>query len=449
MPRAKLLRSTPIRFALTYGLLFVFTSLAVWLVSFELLRRELREELDVAVRETYSVIEATYASDDIEDLVGTMDSFVRLNADGSRVFALLDRSGKILSGNLKHAPPREGFETVSALQLGLAGDEQFRILSGDVGGNRLVVGESFKEMEALAQIVLVSFGWSSALAALLAFATGAYLARSAQDRLDVVAASMAAVSRGQLDVRIPLKGSGDDVDEIAGHINQALERLSTLVESMRQVSTDIAHDLKTPLNRLKLLVDEAATRSLNDEAMRSLLEEALAECDQINTTFDALLRIAQIEAGARKRHFLPVALDQLVYGIAETYADVADDNGQSLRTERIDAVEIQGDKDLLTQMLVNLIENAITHCPPGTAISVGLERSGECWSLFVADDGPGIPENERENIFRRLYRLDKSRTTPGNGLGLSLVRAIADLHGATVNVNDNLPGTRITLSFAP
>ncbi|MGQ3215633.1 MAG: HAMP domain-containing protein [Shinella sp.] len=201
------------------------------------------------------MLESTYPSDDIENLIGTMNSFVRLSTDGSHIFLLPDRSGKVLSGNLAVAVAHEGFATASAPELGLLDVERFRVLSGTIDGYRLVAGQSFRETEDLAGIVLVSFGWASALAVVLAFATGAYLARRAQDRLDTIAATISAVSNGQLDVRIPLTGLRDDVDEIAGKINLALVRLSTLVESIRQVSTDIAHDLKTPLNRLKLMID--------------------------------------------------------------------------------------------------------------------------------------------------------------------------------------------------
>ncbi|MGQ3215634.1 MAG: sensor histidine kinase [Shinella sp.] len=178
------------------------------------------------------------------------------------------------------------------------------------------------------------------------------------------------------------------------------------------------------------------------------MEEALAECDQINATFDALLRISQIEAGVRKLHFQPLALDQLLLNVVETYADVAEDNRQSLTAGQIDAATIHGDKNLLKQKLVNLIENAIAHCPTCTAITVALVR-GEQGLLKVANHGPGIPENERENVFRRLYRLDKSRSTSSSGLGLSLVRAIAYLHGATVSAANNRPGTVITFKFGP
>lgn len=374
-----------------------------------------------------------------------MNSFVRLNANGSRVFLLTDRAGKALSGNLVHTMDGNGLTTVSAAALGLPGDERFRVLSGTIDGYRLIVGHSFAETDDLARMILVSFGWACALAVLLAFGTGAYLARRAQQRLDAIADTMSAVSQGQLQVRIPLSRSRDDIDEIAGHINQALSRLSALIESMRQVSTDIAHDLKTPLNRLKLMVEDALSHDATDGELRLLLEEALSESDQINATFDALLRISQIEAGGRKLRFYPLDLGQLVRNVIETYSDVAEDNQQSLIVGRIDDVQAQGDKELFTQMLVNLIENAITHCPQGTKIAVDLVHGEQCWILSVADDGPGIPEDERTNVFRRLYRLDKSRSTPGSGLGLSLVQAIADFHGAAITIEDNNPGTRIVL----
>lgn len=193
------------------------------------------------------------------------------------------------------------------------------------------------------------------------------------------------------------------------------------------------------------MVEDALSHNATDGELRLLLEEALSESDQINATFDALLRISQIEAGGRKLRFYPLDLGQLVRNVVETYSDVAEDNHQSLIVGRIDDVLAQGDKELFTQMLVNLIENAITHCPQGTKIAVDLVHGEQCWILSVADDGPGIPEDERTNVFRRLYRLDKSRSTPGSGLGLSLVQAIADFHGAAITIEDNNPGARIVL----
>jgi signal transduction histidine kinase len=232
-------------------------------------------------------------------------------------------------------------------------------------------------------------------------------------------------------------------------MNRALDRLSGLVEGMRQVSTDIAHDLKTPLNRLKMTVEQAIQQSESGQETLALLLEARAEADHINATFEALLRVSQIEAGARKTRFKRVDLSAIVASVAEIYGDVAIDNGQSIQFDPSSSPSqwVQGDPELLTQMFVNIVENAITHCPAGTVIAIGSSVDGNSPRAVVADNGPGIPPEERELVFRRLYRLDKSRTTPGSGLGLSLVKAIAELHGALVLLEDNQPGLTVVVQF--
>ncbi len=260
---------------------------------------------------------------------------------------------------------------------------------------------------------------------------------------------MSDVSGGDLARRIPLEGNGDDIDVVATHMNQALDRLSALVEGMRQVSADIAHDLKTPLNRLKMTVEQAIEQGGRGEDVQTLLIDAREESDRINATFEALLRISQIEAGARKARFRPVDLSDIMASVAEIYSSVAEDSGQSLdfATRPASPCMVNGDRELLTQLFVNLVENAINHCPPMTRITLALQAEDDGFSASVSDDGPGIPEAERELVFRRLYRLDKSRTTSGSGLGLSLVKAIADLHAAHITLADRHPGLGITLLF--
>ncbi len=257
--------------------------------------------------------------------------------------------------------------------------------------------------------------------------------------------AMTAVSHGALDTRIPLKGNGDDIDLVSRQINDALERLSTLVETMRQVSSDIAHELKTPLNRLKLYIEEAGDREEAGLDAGVSIASARDEADQINATFEALLQISQIEAGARKSRFRQVNLTDVLSTIAEIYTVVAEDAGMTL-VHAIDAqteVHIHGDRELLTQLFVNLVENAIRHCPAGAEITLRLDVDERLAVARVADTGTGIPEDEHERVFRRLYRLDKSRTTQGSGLGLSLVRAVADLHEGRVELSDNQPGLRV------
>lgn len=449
MHLARLWRSTPFRLALAYALLFVTTSLLVYSATFWLLRSEINGWLDNSVSETYSVIYSSYAPGDVEDLVGMVNAFNQLKREDRRVFYVGDGRGTRIAGNLPAFYQTQGLQTVAAENLGLDGEERFRILTGTIDGKQLLVGESLEATDDLAQIILLNFAWMSVATSLLAIAAGAYLAHRAQRRIDVVAEAMDHVSHGKLQVRVPLTGSGDDIDTISAQINSALDRLSTLVESMRQVSTDIAHDLKTPLNRLKVILEEGAIRAERGETTTETLAEALRESDQINRTFQALLRISQIEAGARKSRFAPINVQAVVENVAELFADVAEDNGQKLSLSPSEGHDfiLEGDKELLTQLVVNLVENAMTHCPVGAQIELSLSATDTSRTLIVADNGPGIPKDEREKVFRRLYRLDKSRHSPGNGLGLSMVKAIADLHGIETTIEDNNPGTEFRLSW--
>ena len=217
---------------------------------------------------------------------------------------------------------------------------------------------------------------------------------------------------------------------------------------MRQVSVDIAHDLKTPLNRLAISVYSAIEAERADIPHIEELLRAETEIRQINDTFDALLRIAQIEAGARRSRFAEVALAPMLLDLVDAYSAVAEDNGQNLGIEMPSNLgKVVGDRPLLTQLFANLIENAIRHCPKDAQIAIQGKVAGGKVIIEVSDDGPGIPEREYEAVFRRLYRVERSRTTPGSGLGLSMVKAIADLHGAKVSLADNRPGLRVIVEF--
>jgi signal transduction histidine kinase len=268
-------------------------------------------------------------------------------------------------------------------------------------------------------------------------------------RFNAVSETMHAVSHGQLSTRIPLLGRGDDIDALAGDINEALERLERTVEGMRQVSGDIAHELKTPLSRLSITIEEALERGLKGQQVTQQLNEAAEEVNRVNGTFEALLRISQIKAGSRKARFAPVDPLAVLESLGEVYLEVAEDAGHRLLFIRNDGpfTEFLGDREFLTQMFANLIENAIRHCPEGATISIRLRCEKGNLEVRVEDNGPGIPEAEWENVFRRLYRLDKSRSSDGAGLGLSLVRAVAELHDATVVLEDMKPGIGVIVRF--
>ena len=257
----------------------------------------------------------------------------------------------------------------------------------------------------------------------------------------------AAIVAGDLQSRVLISSRNDDFDQLGRAFNSMLDRLAVLMDSLKQVSNDIAHDLRTPMSRLKQNLDETARGAATIDDMRSGILNATLQVDEILSTFSALLRIAQIEAGTRRAAFSPVDLSELTTLLAGDYGAVADDRSQTIATEIEPLVWVEGDRDLLTQLIVNLVENAIRHTPDGSRIVVGLAKRQDDVTLTVADNGPGVPDAERERIFRRFYRLEQSRTTTGSGLGLSLVAAIAELHGASVTAHDNGPGLRIEIAF--
>jgi signal transduction histidine kinase len=447
--RSSLLRSTPFRLALTFAFLFLLAFILSGAIVYQLMSAELTKRLDQSIKETYSLIAATYAESDEEDLVATVRDHAQFSQDTDQIFSLTDHSGNHLAGDFTAAGLPDGFSMFAATLPGVPHGTEYRAYSGSVGGNNLTVAFSLSETEALETIALMSFGWATLFITGLALAGGTVLALRVQRRLDAIAATMVDVSHGRLDARIPLIGNGDDIDGVSGQVNAALDRLSALVDGMREVSANIAHDLKTPLNRLQMILESAADKTASGNDVEAELADARAESQQINDTFDALLRIAQIEAGARKARFVDLDVGPVVETIGEVYGDVAEDDGKSLLTKIIPGTKwyIHGDRDLLMQMLANLVENALRHCPPGTTIELSLARQGDRVLVTVGDNGPGIPAEERENVFRRLYRLDSSRTTPGSGLGLSLVKAVADLHGATITLEDRNPGLAVMANF--
>ncbi|MFB9984374.1 sensor histidine kinase [Mesorhizobium kowhaii] len=449
MRRFSLLRSTPFRLALIFAFLFVLAFVLSGAIVYRLMSANLADRLDESIKETYSVVAATYAESDLEDLISTVDSHSALSPKRKQLFSLTGPDGKHLAGNFTAADLPDGFSMFDAAVSGMPSGSEYRAYSGSVGANKLAVAFNLSETEELESIVLMSFGWGTLIITGLAVAGGALLASRVQRRLDGIAATMVDVSHGRLDARIPLIGNGDDIDRVSSQVNAALDRLSALVEGMKQVSANIAHDLKTPLNRLQMILEAASERTASGQDVTDDLAEALAEGHQINETFEALLRIAQIEAGARKARFIDLDVNGVIETIAEIYGDVAEDDGKSLSAKIFQGPECQihGDWELLTQMSANLVENALRHCPPGTAIELSVTRQDDCILVKVSDNGPGIPPEERERVFQRLYRLDHSRTTPGDGLGLSLVRAIADLHGASISLEDNHPGLTVTVNF--
>ncbi|MDI3337466.1 HAMP domain-containing sensor histidine kinase [Defluviimonas aestuarii] len=365
-----------------------------------------------------------------------------------RVFAFIAPDGRV-TGNANATLTRDGVKISQMPEGRPLSDSGYFPLIERMAGGVLILGESRAPVDELGETFLALLALSLAPTVLISLGAGAVIASRARRRVDQIEAVLGQLSEGTLNARIPAEpGREDDLARIGTRVNRMAAAQEAATDALRQVSADIAHDLKTPLQRMTVLLHDLRDRLPDEGAEAALADRAIAEADGAVGVFHALLQIAQIEGGGARAAFVPVDLSEIAAGIVELYLPAAEEEGRRLvLTLPGDAAMISGNKGLIGQALANLIENALRHTPAGADIAVAVQRTDTRIVLEVADRGPGIPEAERENVLRRLYRLERSRTTPGNGLGLALIAATAGLHGAHLTLGDNSPGLKVTLAF--
>ena len=453
-------RTTSFRLSVGYGLLFGASALVIMGVTYVAAGAQMQGIVRSSIAEDMQLFVRAFREGGAETLAEEVGERVD-SAAPDRFFLLLAPDGSRIGGNLPAEAwkpgrsvsdlPEPGADDAAPPAEGPRRGNRLYADGVELGGYRVRAARRSDILEEIHDILFSALLSGCVVTGLLALVGGAIVGLGPTRRVDAIAATTRGIVEGRLDLRLPVSGRGDELDRLAADINNMLARIETLVESLRQVSTDIAHDLRTPLARLRQGL-EGLGRAGDTAALERAAEGALAETDAIIATFDALLRIAQIDAGARKARFRCVDLSALAERVADAYGEVAVDAGHRLDVALEPGARVFGDADLLTQALANLVENAITHVPPPGTIRLSLVRQAEAVVIDVADDGPGIPEGEREKVFRRLYRLDRSRSTPGHGLGLALVASIAELHGARIRAEDAGPGLRMRLvlpAFVP
>jgi signal transduction histidine kinase len=316
------------------------------------------------------------------------------------------------------------------------------------GGLLLAVGDDLSRIAEVEEAIATAFAWAVGLAVVLGIGGGVLLSRAYLARVDAISRTAEAIIAGDLARRIPVRGSGDDLDRLAGTLNHMLNRISALMESLRQVSSDVAHDLRTPLSRLYQKLDSARDNARSVSEYRYAVEGATQDAEALMDTFSALLRIAQVEGASPRSAFRDVDLTAVVDAVVDAYRPDAEDAGHVILATVEAGVVVHGDQELLTQALANLVENVLRHTPSGTTTKLSLShREGAGCSLLVEDNGPGVPAEDLSRLTRRFYRTERSRTTQGNGLGLSLVAAVADLHGCKLVMERLSPGLRVGLHF--
>ena len=436
----RLVHTESFRLAATYAAIFVVSILLFSALVYFTVDTAFRAEALKTADGDIATVTTAYVSEGIseaEEVIGQS-----LAAPSASDFFLLQQDGKKLAGNLPVMASVAGVVSVFEQGRPVLGRGAFL-----APGLYVFAGRDLTAKNGTEASILRTLAWIFAGALLVAVAGGTLLSRSFLARMDEITRTCRAIMEGRFADRIPTRGSSDELDRLAIVINQMLDRIAALMENLKQVSSDIAHDLRTPLTRLRNHLERSGGAAKSEADYATALNGALAETDEILTLFSALLRIAQIESGSRRAGFTAVDLAALVHHVADIYRPVAEDSGHAFTVNVDPAPPIQGDRELLIQLLANLIENALRHTPPRTAITLGTGARAGAPVLFVADRGPGIPPDEREKLFHRFTRLEQSRTTPGNGLGLALVAAIAELHGATVTITDNQPGTRVEVRF--
>jgi signal transduction histidine kinase len=431
------------RLALLYAAVTGISFALLFAVIFWSTTRFMRHQIDDSVANELNEI-LTDAPGDPAGIRTMVSGLARQSSGFAYLFQ--DAAGHELAGNIRALPPRVGvFEWES---VATAPDRRRGRIRGQgvlVGDNYLFVGWSTHQLHEMAEFIADSFMWGSAAAIALALAGGAVMSGRLVRKIETVSATSRNIIQGDLTQRVPVAHAGDEFDRLSLSVNAMLDRIETLMGDLRQVTTDIAHDLRTPLTRLGQRLEYAARSNADPQVLRQTLDAARDEVDDILAMFAALLRIAEVESGARKAAFSRVDLGEVVDTVIEVYRSAAEEKGQQLEHSVDPEVTATGDRELLIQLFANLVDNAIRHCPRGSRIQVVARRQASLVEVSVCDNGPGIPAQMRAKVLQRFVRLENSRTSPGYGLGLSLAAAIANLHDAPLSVDDNSPGLRVSL----
>jgi signal transduction histidine kinase len=434
-------RSISLRLALIYTAAFAVAVAVLGVVMLIATRAALEEQFRTRIQAESTALAQEYK---IEGLNGVLQAVQeRDRTPGALDYGLEGPQGRPLAGHLADARVPLGWSNYSVPQGHEHEDERLWTVALP-DGRRLIVGDDVERIEALDHILMIGFALTLCGILALGGLSGYWLSLGVQRRFAAMSAVAEAISDGDLKQRMAVRAGGDDLDQLGSTMNRMLDRIGGLMDSLRQVSSDVAHDLRTPLTRLRQRL-EAALASPQADA-RAAIEASMGDLDAILSTFAALLRIAQIEGGARRAGFQRVDLAEVAAMVVDSFAPSAEEGGRALLLEANTRAPIDGDRELLTQMLVNLVENGLHHTPVGATVRVQV-TGGNAPSLTVVDDGPGVPEAEYAKLFDRFYRLEQSRSTPGNGLGLSLVAAVAKLHGAQTVLFDAGPGLGARVTF--
>jgi signal transduction histidine kinase len=440
-------RSTSVKLSALYAALvitsFLFVGVVIWLTARHSAEKELRQNIELE----FGAIQTELETEGLAATIAAIDA--RAAHPGALEYWFAGPDGARLWGDFPQMSGPDGWRFVTIDDArGGAGREELLVMTRTLpGGSRLSVGDELRRARAVQHAVLRTLATVGTVTALLCLVVGVFATRRMLSRVKALSTTFEKVMAGDIAARFPATGPSSDVEQIGIGVNRMLDRIELLIADVRRVSRDVAHDLRTPLTHLQRRL-EVAMHATSPAERLAAVEGAQQKAAEVLRIFDAIVRLAEIEAGAGRQRFRRVDLAAIAERVADAYRPDIEQAGHTLAVHVAGPCPVHGDEDLLSQAIANLVENATRHTPAGTHIEVCVPAAGTTHGIEVIDNGPGVPAHAFELIQKPFTRLDESRTTPGSGLGLSLVAAIARLHHARLTISDAGPGLRVCLAFA-
>jgi len=449
MRLADQLRTTTFLLTLRYMVLFfVSVTILVGFINWSTIGY-LEQEADETIQAEAAGLRAIHQQNGLEGVAQVIGARINIDPRGAGIYLLADAELNPLICNLREwpklTPADDGWVTFDHVDA----NGETVLFRGHIflpqENLRLLIGRKVRALDQLTRLFDRSLFWGMGITLILALIGGLLMSQNVLNRVNTINATSRKIMAGDLSQRVATTGTGDEFDELARNLNATMDQIESLMSSIQHISDNIAHDLRTPLTRLRNRLEELSQHAENTEAEK--IDACIDDADGLLSTFASLLSIARIESGTYEANLKNINLGQTVRDACELYQALAEEKSIALRCDAPGSNEIRGDRNLIFQALTNLLDNAIKYTPTGGIVSISLATEAAGHVLRVSDNGPGIPEDMREKVLQRFYRLDKSRSKPGAGLGLSLVQAIAQRHDAQLILTDNAPGLCVQLIF--
>jgi len=456
---ARIVKTFTFRLALIYVGLFSLSVIFLFAFIYTFEMNHLEQQIADSIRMQYSYLIDEYKQSGSSGVEIRIKELISDDSEGNEIYMLVNTKYEKLAGNLSQWPTssvkegvfeKEGNWVRFHIEGTRANPKAIEVKAIIIPLSRwryLLVGQSLQSNERIEQTIVQTFWASLILTIFMAFIGAIVMTRSVMKRINVINRSAYTIIHGNLSVRIPFTQGGDEFDELSSNLNEMLDKIESLLMSLSQFANNIAHDLRSPLNRIINRLD-AGLRTMDDSnPARKILEKNIHDMQELVGTFNSILKISELEATTEFRSFEPCDLHSVVSNLIELYEPYAAEKDISITSDITAPLVIYGEKNLLTQAFANLLDNAMKFIQKGGHIRLSSVLTDTSTTIIIADDGPGIPAEFRHKVFEKFFRLEQSRNTKGNGLGLSLVAAIARIHNISITLEDNNPGLRVELSF--